>query len=87
MRLRLAALAISLSGCASVPTVVPAAPIPPRVDCQQGRTQDVPAWPVMWWQDGPAWAIQVLGIVEQERKLRAAEHDCIKRLKAQGAIR
>ena len=76
-----------LAGCATTPTVAPPAPDPPRVDCTQGRTAQVPAWPTLWWWDGPPWAIQVLALLEEERRLRALEHQCLAQLKARRVIR
>jgi len=78
---------IALAGCNTAPTIVAQKYEPPRVDCTLQRTPDVPAWPTLWWVDGPAWAIETLGILEQERALRGREHACIAQLKAQGIVR
>lgn len=43
--------------------------------------------PADWWADGPAWVAEVLGTLRQERALRAAEHECLDRLRAQSIIR
>lgn len=40
-----------------------------------------------WLQDGPAWAVEVLGLLREERALRAQEHDCLSRLRSQSIIR
>lgn len=78
---------IALAGCTTAPTIVAEPYTPPRVDCIQQDTPDVPAWPTLWWVDGPAWAIETLGILEQERALRGGEHACIEQHKASGVIR
>lgn len=82
-------LACILSGCQTAPTVplLPRAYVAPRVDCTLQQTADTPAWPVLWWLGGPAFAIEVLGILTQERELRAREHACIAGHKAKGIIR
>lgn len=63
------------------------APTPPTVHCEQGSTEDVPAWPENWLLDGPAWGIAALGILTEERLLRADEHKCLADLRAKGVIR
>jgi hypothetical protein len=40
-----------------------------------------------WYEHGAEWAIGVLGILQQERRLRAGEHDCLAKLRESGAIR
>ena len=66
-------------------------PEPPIVACEQGATEPVADPPIdtttSWLQDGPAWAAGVLGLLRQERSLRAIEHDCLDRLRAEGVIR
>lgn len=84
----IALLACIDSGC--TPTPVRAEPQPyeaPRVDCEQQDTRDTPPWPVLWFLDGPVFAIEVLGILAEERDLRDKEHDCTDKLKAKGIIR
>lgn len=78
-----------LSGCKTAPTtpVLPDAYEAPRVDCTQQQTADTPAWPVLWWLDGPSFAITVLGILAQERDLRGREHACVQTHKDMGIIR
>lgn len=87
--MRIVVIAALLAGCASRPAVQvqPEPYEPPRVDCAQGPTADVPPWPVLWWLDGPAYTIEVLGILAQERELRGVEQECVGRLKAKGVIR
>lgn len=61
------------------------------VACEQGRTPDVKAPPIAtkgeWLNDGPAWAVEVLGVLRQERAYRSAEHECLSRLRSQSVIR
>lgn len=78
---------IALAGCTTAPTIVAQPYTPPRVDCIQQDTPDVPSWPTLWWVDGPAWAIETLGVLTLERELRGKEQDCIAALKAQGIVR
>lgn len=59
----------------------------PEVRCQQARTAEVPPWPDDWLSDGPAFAIQVLGILTEERRLEAVERECLDRLRREGVIR
>jgi len=84
----LSATALCLTACA---TPSPTLPEPPIVQCEQGKTGPVPAPPIatrsQWLQDGPAWAAGVLGLLREERALRAAEHDCLSRLRSQSVIR
>jgi hypothetical protein len=79
------ALIYACAGCNAVP-VKQGEPVN-VTQCLQGETPDVAAWPLFWWLDGAAWAISTLGIVEQERTLRTAEHACVRGLKEQGAVR
>jgi len=84
----IALVACMVSGCTPAPVrVEPQQYEPPRVDCQQQATPDVPAWPVLWFLDGPAFTIEVLGLLTQERELRGVEQECVGRLKAKGVIR
>ena len=66
-------------------------PPPPVVACELGRTPDVTPPPIetttSWLQDGPAWAVEVLGLLRQERAYRAREHECLSRLRSQSIIR
>lgn len=62
-------------------------PEPPVVRCEKGATPDVPAWPDLWLTEGSPWAITVLGILEEERRLRAEEHRCLDDLRDRGVIR
>lgn len=52
-----------------------------------GQTAPVAPPPADWWADGPAWAAGVLGLLREERTLRAAEHDCLDRLRDAKVIR
>ena len=66
-------------------------PEPPIVACEQPATEPVADPPIdtttSWLQDGPAWAAGVLGLLREERSLRAIEHDCLDRLRSDGVIR
>ena len=66
-------------------------PLPPRVDCEQGKTPAVGAPPIatkgQWLNEGPAWAVEVLGVLRLERALRSREHECLSRLRSQSIIR
>jgi len=80
-------LALLLAGCTTVP-VVTRQPEPPDVtQCRQGRTDTAPPAPRDWLRDGPAWAIAVLAILQDERQLRAREHGCVDRMKGEGIVR
>lgn len=50
-------------------------------------TADVMPPPVDWLRDGPAWARGVLGLLEEERRLRMEEHACLDEHRARGIIR
>lgn len=84
----LSAAALCLPGC-KTPSVK--LPPPPIVACEQGKTPSVPAPPIatttQWLQEGPAWAVEVLGLLRQERAYRASEHECLSRLRERGVIR
>lgn len=80
-------LAAPLSFLQGCKTQSPTLPEPPIVSCQQGKTRPVGEPPADWWADGPAWVAEVLGTLRQERALRAAEHECLDRLRAQSIIR
>lgn len=86
--MRLAALFVviaALVGCQTVP-VVPEYDPPNVTGCKQGSTQPVPAWPVLFIATGPAYTVQVLYLLAEERALRAKEHDCLQRMKRGGLI-
>lgn len=80
----LIALAVSLTACK---TPSPTLPEPPIVACEQGKTPPVGDPPADWWADGPAWTVEVLGVLRQERAYRSAEHECLSRLRSQSVIR
>jgi hypothetical protein len=83
----LTALSLCLTGCATKAVRPSKEPEPPKVDCEQGKTPDGPEWPGDWLRDGPAFAIAWLGIAAEERKLRAIEHECIRKHREEGLIR
>ena len=82
----LAALCICLTACTASLPPLSTPPMPPPVHCEQGPTPSVPAPPVDWLRDGPAWAAQVLRLLERERLLRTREHGCLRALRAEGII-
>lgn len=41
----------------------------------------------MFFLDGPVFAVQVLGVLAEERRLRAIEHNCLRAHRASGLIR
>lgn len=79
---------LCLTGCK---TPSPTLPEPPIVACEQGATPNVKPPPIatkgQWLNDGPAWAVEVLGVLRQERAYRSAEHECLSRLRSQSVIR
>lgn len=83
-------LALSLTAC-SKPYVKPTPPLPPRVDCQQGKTEDpAPAPACSPEQCGQTWVEYVVGLMggwTEERRLRRIEHQCVDGLKDKGLIR
>jgi hypothetical protein len=83
-RCLLIALALCLSACTKPSTTLPP---PPTVNCEQGATPLVSPPPRDWYAQGAEWAIGVLGILQQERRLRAGEHECLAKLRESGAIR
>lgn len=88
MRAAIAVLVGVLTACAGTPKVSdPSDPEPPRVDCRERAGQPVPPWPVLGFLMSPVYAIELLGLIEQDRTLRHLEHQCIDRLKAEGVIR
>lgn len=65
--------------------------MPPVVSCEQGSTPDVTPIPAAdietWVEQGPPWARAVLGILTEERRLRAEEHRCLREHREAGHIR
>lgn len=57
------------------------------MQCQTERTAVVPEWPDDWLADGPEFAIRVLGILTEERRLESVERDCLDQLREEGVIR
>jgi hypothetical protein len=60
---------------------------PPEVRCDQPRTATVPDWPDDWLTDGPEFAIRLLGIITEERRLEGVERECLDALRGEGVIR
>lgn len=60
---------------------------PPEIRCSQPRTAEVPDWPDDWLGDGPAFAIRLLGIITEERRLERVESECMAELRKGGVIR
>ena len=90
---RLWSLPIALLLCCFLPACNPKgvrpsnAPTPPTVQCEGPLTPKVQDWPEDWLRDGPPWAIGVLGILEEERRIRAEEHRCLEQHRQKGLIR
>ena len=61
-------------------------PMPVTIDCEQRLTAEVPPIPDPWFLLGPEWANEVLGILRDERNLRASEHECLAKLRKSGVI-
>ena len=60
---------------------------PPEVQCEQARTAEIPDWPDDWLADGPEFAIRLLGIITEERRLERVERECLDALRKEGVIR
>lgn len=82
-----AALLAFLTACGARAVRPSSAPEPPPVHCEQGPTPDLEPWPDNWLVDGPPWAIGVLGLLTEERQLRADEHRCLADLRKRGIIK
>lgn len=63
--------------------------MPPEVKCDQEKPAptDVPAWPDDFVITGPGYALQLLGIIREDRKLEANEKKCWSDLRGKGVIR
>lgn len=65
--------------------------MPPRVDCQQAKTQEAPRAPTCSpWQCGDKWVEHVVALTygwAGERQLRGIEQQCVLDLKKKGVIR
>lgn len=83
----LLSLLLCLPSCATKAVRPSPALEPPQIRCEQGATPDGPDWPDNWLIEGPAFAIAWLGILTEERRLRAIEHQCLADHRAAGAIR
>lgn len=47
--------------------------------CQQDRTAEIPDWPVEL-VEFPAYALELLGVIEEERRLERVERECQSKL-------
>ena len=85
----LAIAVLALTACTTTPAYVTTEP--PRVNCELGPTRQVEAAPIRtdgeWLTQGKAWALDVLGVLTEERALRGLEHDCLQKHRNAGAIR
>lgn len=52
----------------------------PVQQCIQTRTANIPDWPSDWVAEGASFAIRLLGIITEDRKLTVKEHGCLKRI-------
>jgi hypothetical protein len=80
----LSAVLSSLTGCGGRAVKPSPAPV---LQCSQPRTAEIPDWPDDWLADGPEFAIRVLGILTEERRLEGVELDCLDALREAGVIR
>lgn len=72
----LALALLSLPGCANLAL----RPSVERVKlCQQERTAEVPDWPEAL-EDFPAYAVELLAVIREERMLERVERECMDRL-------
>lgn len=86
--IRALVLVVLLTACANTPKLAdPSEQEPARVDCRERAGQPVPPWPLLWFLMGPSYAIELLGLIEQDRTLRGNEHACLERLRGEGVIR
>lgn len=70
------ALSLCLTGCASWGSKQ----LSERVAlCQQDRTAEIPDWPVEL-VEFPAYALELLGVIEEERRLERVERECQSKL-------
>lgn len=88
-----------MSACGAVSTKPVAEPTPPRVDCKQGAGSPLPPLPPAdqavtcsqvgcWLSEAMAkWIAATFGVVDEERRLRAAEHACLDKHEREGLIR
>ena len=80
---------LQLTACTTTPAYVQTDP--PRVDCEQGPTRQVAKAPIAtdaeWLTAGKLWALDVLGILDEERELRRLEQGCIRQHRTTGVIR
>jgi hypothetical protein len=77
-------MSLSLTACATRAVKPSPAPV---LQCSQPRTAEIPDWPDDWLADGPEFAIRVLGILTEERRLEGVELDCLDALREAGVIR
>jgi predicted small lipoprotein YifL len=80
----LSAALTSLTGCGK--RAVKPSP-PPEIACQVARTAEIPDWPDDFLLDGPEFAIRLIGVIVEERRLEQVELDCLAELRAAGVIR
>lgn len=81
----LALALVLLTGCKTIPTA-PSEQEPAPVDCRQHNTARLPHVPLMWW-DWPDFLALAIGTLDEERRLRAKEQDCIEQNRKEGVIR
>lgn len=83
-----AALSIFLLACAPKVAKPLPPPEPPAVKCDKAsppRTEP-PEWPDNFVVTGAAYAMQLLGIIREDRKLEANESKCMGDLRGKGVI-
>jgi hypothetical protein len=82
-----AALSIFLLACGPKVVRPSTPPAPPVVTCDKGPPRsDPPDWPENFVVTGAGYALQLLGIIREDRKLTANEHRCLDDLRGKGVI-
>lgn len=78
-------LSFLLGGCA---TTLPATikPQPPLVSCTL-TLGDIPDWPSDWATNGTIYAVQLLGIITDDRIVHRKEGECLDKLRKAQLIR
>ena len=75
---------VLLAGCKTVPVAVTSEP--PTIACRQHNTADLQPPPYYVWEF-PTYTAHLIGLLIEERRLRALEQDCIEQHRAKGVIR
>lgn len=83
-----AALSTCLSACKTKAEKPSPPPAPPEVKCDQAKPprQEPPDWPDNFVVTGAPFALQLLGLIREERRVEAIEQKCIDDLRGKGVI-